>query len=546
MKSFWRWAGLALLAFVCPNVEGQMYYVSYGTGNTVEEFGADGSDLGAFATGLNGAMGMAVDAQGNLYVVNNGANTIEKLSPMGQDLGPFATKGLNQPIGIATDSAGNFYVANSVNLSIEKFSPSGADLGVFAQIGTQPWEQPWGLLFDSGGNLVVSSAINSTVQRFSPTGVSLAPFITSNLVSSTGMGFDNSGNLYVAYEGNGVVEKYSTTGTDLGAVASGLGSPNGLLVDGSGNFLVCCPIRSPFPNFIQKYSSAGSNVTVFANTGLKNPYFIIPVATPIVTQPVPATLTGGSNATLSVAVNGTVLNYQWQKNGVNLVNGGKISGADAATLQITGALGADAGNYRVLVTTAANTFPSVTVPLVVMAAPTSAQVYYVSYANSNRVEEFSSSGVDLGIFASGVTGPQGLAFDTTGNLYVAESKLIEKFSPTGTDLGQVVVADNPEGLAFDSSGYLYVAMVGIGNGDPEANSVHRITPGGVDLWTFVNTGIQPWGLLFDSGGNLFVSETAMNTVQRFSPKGTVLPFAAAPSYDSGFPESNLNGPTGLA
>ena len=44
------------------------------------------------------------------------------------------------------------------------------------------------------------------------------------------------------------------------------------------------------------------------------------------------------------------LSYQWQKGGNNLTNGGRITGADAATLQITGIQPSDAASYRCVVT----------------------------------------------------------------------------------------------------------------------------------------------------------------------------------------------------
>jgi DNA-binding beta-propeller fold protein YncE len=64
---------------------------------------------------------------------------------------------------------------------------------------------------------------------------------------------------------------------------------------------------------------------------------------------------------------------------------------------------------------------------------------YVSNYNSSTIKKFSSTGVDLGVFAGspGVNLPHGLLFDNAGNLYVANNgnSTIEKFSSTGVDLG---------------------------------------------------------------------------------------------------------------
>lgn len=77
-----------------------------------------------------------------------------------------------------------------------------------------------------------------------------------------------------------------------------------------------------------------------------------------------------------------------------------------------------------------------------------------------------------------MNGPSGLAFDSAGNLFVANNvaNTIEKFSSTGTDLG--VFADSSDGitapitLAFDELGNLYVTNSGI-------HTIEKFTTGGV-------------------------------------------------------------------
>ncbi len=86
-----------------------------------------------------------------------------------------------------------------------------------------------------------------------------------------------------------------------------------------------------------------------------------------VPQPNPPTITqhpsnravnlGGSATFAVVATGGSPLDYQWQKNGSNLSDGGHYSGCTTATLTISSADTADAADYRCVVT---NTYGTAT------------------------------------------------------------------------------------------------------------------------------------------------------------------------------------------
>ena len=78
----------------------------------------------------------------------------------------------------------------------------------------------------------------------------------------------------------------------------------------------------------------------------------------VVMSPKSQTNYAGSTAMFTAtAFSPETLNYQWQKNGTNLVNGANISGATNSTLTITGISDSDAGTYRDVVT---NPYGSVT------------------------------------------------------------------------------------------------------------------------------------------------------------------------------------------
>jgi len=71
----------------------------------------------------------------------------------------------------------------------------------------------------------------------------------------------------------------------------------------------------------------------------------------IITQPASQTITNRATAVLQVFAGGSgSLNYQWLKNGTNLVNGSNVSGVATSTLVITDFGSADVAAYAVVVT----------------------------------------------------------------------------------------------------------------------------------------------------------------------------------------------------
>jgi uncharacterized repeat protein (TIGR01451 family) len=78
----------------------------------------------------------------------------------------------------------------------------------------------------------------------------------------------------------------------------------------------------------------------------------------IAVQPANQMVPVGGEATFAVSATGLgSLSYQWRKDGVNLVEGGRIAGATGTNLAISSALQSDSGRYSVIVT---NAFGSVT------------------------------------------------------------------------------------------------------------------------------------------------------------------------------------------
>jgi len=89
---------------------------------------------------------------------------------------------------------------------------------------------------------------------------------------------------------------------------------------------------------------------------------------PIITaQPQSMTTNFGGTATFQVTAGGTApFGYQWHKDGVDLNDGGNITGARSNVLTLTGVAFADGGNYSVTVTNALGSLDSATAVLTVL------------------------------------------------------------------------------------------------------------------------------------------------------------------------------------
>jgi hypothetical protein len=98
---------------------------------------------------------------------------------------------------------------------------------------------------------------------------------------------------------------------------------------------------------------------------------LAPPGSPSITQqPASRTNVAGTTATFTVAATGTApLSYRWRKGGVNLNDGGRISGAQTATLTLTGVLPSDAGAYSVVVSNSIATTTSSDATLTVACPP---------------------------------------------------------------------------------------------------------------------------------------------------------------------------------
>jgi hypothetical protein len=113
-----------------------------------------------------------------------------------------------------------------------------------------------------------------------------------------------------------------------------------------GLVIVVTSIPPPPPPTVTVVNSSSSVVIINNNTGSVT---VIPTNAPtIIGQPVSLTSTAGKNVVFVASAKGGSLAYHWQKNGVDLANSSRISGAASTTLHISKLKPADAGQYHLV------------------------------------------------------------------------------------------------------------------------------------------------------------------------------------------------------
>ena len=547
---------------------------------------------------LGAPTGIAVDAAGNVYMADGGNNAIRRVSPSGavtsyagsgspgaaDGTGGFAS--FSSPSGIAIDAGGNLVVVDTANNRIRKVSPARA-VTTLAGSGTlgrkdgtgwaATFNNPLGVALDASGNAYVSDTYSHVIRKVTPAGTvttfagtGVQGYVDGAATSAqfqmpSGIGFDPSGNLYVCDWGNNRIRKITPGGTVSTFAGSGsygrtngtgtaasFGYPQGIVSDPAGNLYVA----DSGNGMIRKISPAGA-VTTFAGAG-GGGSADGPAATAMFSLPLALAFDGGGN--LYVA---DTWNYLIRK----ITPGGTVS-----TLASTGG-----GGYVDATGDAARFMDPQG------AAVDASGNVYVADSGNHRIRKITPSGVVSTFAGSGVAGsangvaaaaqfnvPAGIAFDGSGSAYVADQSnhAIRKISAAGTvsllaggswgnadGTGAAAKFSFPSGVAVDAAGNVYVC-------DEDNNKIRKVTPAGV-VSTLAGTGstgsadgpgaaasfTYPRGIAVDAGGNVYVADNGNGRIRKITPGGVVSTLAGSglPGDSDGVGKSaSFHYPVGLA
>jgi serine/threonine protein kinase, bacterial len=109
-------------------------------------------------TGLSSLRGVAVDAAGNVYVVDNvyvdsGSSRVVKLAAGSSTQTVLPFTGLKDPWGVAVDAAGSVYVADTENKRVVKLAAGASTQTVLPFTGLV---NPEGVAVDAAGSVYVA------------------------------------------------------------------------------------------------------------------------------------------------------------------------------------------------------------------------------------------------------------------------------------------------------------------------------------------------------------------------------------------------------
>jgi len=188
-----------------------------------DQWGTEGDGDGEFDFPTD----VAIDSEGNVYVVDQSNSRIQKFDSTGTYVTQWGSYGMDQeqfrePFGIAVDSDNNVYVTERTGHRVQKFDSDGVYITQWGGYGGADGKfiEPMGIAIDDNDNVYVCEYSGTRVQRFDTDGNYITKWGSdgsgdSQFAGAIAIATDASGNVYVAERNNDRVQKFSSTGAFL-------------------------------------------------------------------------------------------------------------------------------------------------------------------------------------------------------------------------------------------------------------------------------------------------------------------------------------------
>ncbi|PWU19573.1 MAG: hypothetical protein C5B50_06315 [Verrucomicrobia bacterium] len=588
---------LAALSFA-PIASAQPLTISTLAGSA-DQGSTDGSGA---AARFNNPWGVCADGSGNLYVADTDNHVIRKITSGGTVAtlaGLAGVSGTNdgtgsaarflQPQGITVDALGNLYVADTGNFTIRKITSGGVVTTLAGSAGSPgsanntgtaaSFFEPEGIGINSSGTLLyVADTWNHTIRQITLPGAvvttlagSVANPGTNNGTGTgaqfnepSGIAVDSAGNIYVGDTGNQMIR--TVTGAGVVTTLAGSVGTSGTN-DGTGTGAL----------FWDPQGVATDNNNVFVADSTSQTIRKIVISSGVV-----STLAGTGG--LLGPNDGTGSNARfWQPQGVAADSSGDVFVADSAngtirkiapgTIVTTLAGSASSGSGDGSGANARFYRPAA-------AAIDSSGNAYIADSQNSTIRMVTPAGAVstlaglAGAFgatdgptnAARFSGPQGIAVDGSGNIYVGDTlnHTIRKISGSlvttlaglaGTSglsdgTGSNARFNYPQDVAVDVSGNVYVADTG-------NHIIRKVTSGGVVTTIAGYPGLYgdadgtsagngtngarfygPSGLVVDGSANVFVADTRNHAIRKITSGGVVSTLAGLPGSSGGADGTN--------
>jgi len=219
---------------------------------------------------------MALDPYDDAWLTSTVTSSVTELNSGGSraTLNPFSGGGIQAPSVLAFDGSGNVWVGNNI-ATLSKLSPNGAPLSPGGGYNTGGSGSPVGLAIDQAGNVWVADNVGNGLDVLGSSGTSIpgSPYNAGGISGPFAIAIDSTGGAWVANRTGSSLSRVTSFGAAVAGspfYGAGLNAPIDLALDGLGNVW----LANSGSNSVSEFLSTGhpqSGASGYGSAALQNP-----------------------------------------------------------------------------------------------------------------------------------------------------------------------------------------------------------------------------------------------------------------------------------